>query len=82
MEFYDLDVQSTININGEDTAFDYNNIYLNFDDANAETEKLKINNDVLSISIHKWILLPDGTQEHTGEVLYSYINKNHRELSA
>ena len=82
MEFYDLDVKSTININGEDTAFDYNNIYLNFDDANAEAEKLKMNNDVLSISIHKQILLPDGTQQHTGEILYSYINKNHRELSA
>ena len=33
MEFYNLSVQSTININGKDVAFDYANTYTDFDEA-------------------------------------------------
>lgn len=80
MEFYSLDVKSTVTLNGKDVAFDYDNTYLNYDDARSEAEKLKTNNDILCIHIHKWVLLPDGTQEHTNQISYSYINTNHREM--
>lgn len=80
MEFYSLDVKSTVTINGKDIAFDYDNVYLNYEDAHSEAEKLKTNNDVLCVHIHKWVLLPDGTQEHTNQIPYSYTNTNHREM--
>lgn len=82
MEFYSLDVKLTVTLftlNGKDVAFDYNYVYLNYEDAHSEAEKLKTNNDVLCVHIHKWVLLPDGTQEHT-KILYSYTNTNHREM--
>ena len=80
MEFYSLDVKSTVTLNGKDVAFDYDNTYLNYEDAHSEAEKLKTNNDVLCIYIHKWVLLPNGTQEHTNQIPYSYTNINHREM--
>ena len=82
-QFYLVDVKSTININGKDIAFDYINTYLDFDSAMSEARTLTENDDVLSVSVHTWILNDDGTQEHTEDkdnIPYSYINKNHREF--
>lgn len=80
MEFFLVDVKSTINVNGKDVAFDYINTYLDFDSAMSEARTLTENDDVLSVSVHTWILNDDGTQEHTEDVSYIYINKNHREF--
>ena len=83
MEFYDLSVQSTININGKDVVFDYDNIYTDLDEAMTKAEELTKDNDVLHVAIHRWILKDDGTQEHAegkDNIPYSYINKNHREF--
>ena len=90
MEFFLVDVKSTINVNGKDVAFDYINTYLDFDSAMSEARALTENDDVLSVSVHTWILNDDGTQEHAEDdcingifrscIPYGYTNKNHREL--
>ena len=79
-QFYLVDVKSTININGKDIAFDYINTYLDFDSAMSEARTLTENDDVLSVSVHTWILNDDGTQEHAEDISYIYINKTHREF--
>ena len=90
MEFYNLSVQSTININGKDVAFDYANTYTDFDEALIKAKELKKDSDVLHVAIHRWILKDDGTQEHAEDdcingilrscIPWSYTNKNHREM--
>ena len=90
MEFYDLSVLTTININGKNVAFDYDNIYTDFDEAMTKAEELTKDNDVLHVAIHRWILKDDGTQEHAEDdyingvfrssVPFDYTNKNHREM--
>ena len=90
MEFYYLSVQSTININGKDVAFDYDNIYTDLDEAMTKANELTKNNDVLHVAIHCWILNDDGTQEHAEDdcidgvfrssIPFDYTNKNHREM--
>lgn len=89
MEFYDLCVQSTININGKDVAFDYENTYTDLEEAMAKAKELTKDNDVLHVAIHRWILREDGTQEHAendyingvfrSSIPFDYTNKNHRE---
>ena len=61
MEFWLVDVKSTVNVNGKDIAMDYINTYFNRDVAIAEAQFLSLNEDVISISVHKWILNSDGT---------------------
>lgn len=86
MEFWLVDVKSTVKVNGKDVAMDYINTYFNRDVAIAEAQFLSLNEDVISIDVHKWILKEDGTQEHSNtlnwkeDVPYSFINNNHREL--
>ena len=80
MEFFLVDVKSTINVNGKDVAFDYINTYLDFDSAMSEARALTENDDVLSVSVHTWILNDDGTQEHAEDISYIYINKTRREF--
>lgn len=90
MKFYKLSVRSTININWNDIVFNYDNIYTDFDEAMAKAEELTKNNDVLHVTIHRWILKDDGTQEHAEDdyingvfrssVPFDYTNKNHREM--
>ena len=80
MKFFLVDVKSTINVNGKDVVFDYINTYLDFDSAMSEARTLTENDNVLSVSVHTWILNDDGTQEHTEGVSYIYINKTHREF--
>lgn len=83
MEFYLLDVKSTVNVNGVDVAFDYINTYYDLDKAIKEAELLSMNEDVLDVSVHKWILNEDGTQEHSEDmdnIPYHYQNREHREM--
>lgn len=83
MEFWLLDVKSTVNINGTDVAFDYINTYYDKNEAIKEAKFLSANEDVLEVSVHKWILLENGTQEHSEDddsIPYRFLNKEHREL--
>ena len=83
MEFYLVDVQSTVNVNDVDVSFDYINTYLNPNKAIKEAKLLSMNNDVLEVSVHKWILKENGEQEHSEDdnnILYRFLNENHREL--
>ena len=90
MEFFLVDVKSTINVNGKDVAFDYANTYTDFDEAMEKTKELTKDSDVLHVASHRWILKDDGTQEHAEDdcingifrscIPYSYTNKNHREM--
>lgn len=82
-QFYLVDVKSTISVNGKDVAFDYINTYLDLDKAISEAKTLTENDDVLSVSVHRWKINDDGTQEHAegkDNIPYSYINKTHREF--
>lgn len=90
MEFYSLDVQSTVNINGKDVAFDYNNTYLTLDEAIERAKIISQNDDTLHVAVHRWILKDDGTEHHAEDdyingvfrssIPFSYTNKNHREM--
>ena len=82
MIFWLLAVQSTVTVNGKDVAFDYTNTYYEESDAIKEAKLLSENDDVLSVSVHKWILNEDGSQEHVDgddSIPYSFLNKDHRE---
>ena len=82
MIFWLLAVQSTVTVNGKDVAFDYTNTYYEESDAIKEAKLLSENDDVLSVSVHKWILNEDGSQEHADgddSIPYSFLNKDHRE---
>lgn len=79
MDFWLVDVKSTVNVNGIDVAFDYINTYLAENVAIAEAEFLTLNEDVLEVSVHKWHLYNDGTQKHFDVIPFRFINKNHRE---
>ena len=82
MFFYLLDVKSTVCVNGKDVAFDYINTYFDHLEAIKEAKLLSENEDVLDVSVHKWILHSDGTQEHSEDndlILYHFVNKEHRE---
>ena len=82
MIFWLLAVQSTVTVNGKDVAFDYTNTYYEESDAIKEAKLLSENDDVLSVSVHKWILNEDGSQEHADgddSVPYDFLNKDHRE---
>lgn len=83
MEFYLVDVKSTVNVKGVDIAFDYINTYYNLNEAIKEAKLLSMNEDVLDVSVHKWILKEDGTQKHSMDddsIPYHFQNKNHREF--
>ena len=82
MDFWLVDVKSTVNVNGVDVAFDYINTYLSLSEAIKEAKLLSENDDILEVSVHKWILNEDGMQEHSEDddsILYRFLNKDHRE---
>ena len=82
MIFWLLAVQSTVTVNGKDVAFDYTNTYYEKSDAIKEAKLLSENDDVLSVSVHKWILNEDGMQEHSEDddsIPYRFLDKDHRE---
>lgn len=85
MNFWLLDVKSLINVNGKEVCFDYINTYYDPTEAIKEAKILSINEDVLEVSVHHWILKEDGTQEHAEnndgtDILYYFLNREHREL--
>ena len=82
MYFWLVDVKSAANVNGVDVAFDYINTYLSLSEAIKEAKLLSENDDILEVSVHKWILNEDGSQEHADgddSIPYSFLNKDHRE---
>ena len=82
MDFWLVDVKSTVNVNGVDVAFDYINTYLSLSEAIKEAKLLSENDDVLEVSVHKWILNEDGSQEHAdgdSSIPYDFLNKDHKE---
>lgn len=82
MGFWLLDVKSAVNVNGTDVAFDYINTYYDKNETIKEAKLLSMNEDVLDVSVHKWILLENGTQKHSEDddcIPYSFQNKDHRE---
>lgn len=75
MEFYLLDVKSTVSVNGTEMAFDYLNTFFDVKKAVEEAKQLSENDNVVSVSVHKWIMKEDGTMEHATDddsVLYRY----------
>lgn len=85
MDFWLLDVKSTVLVNGNDVAFDYINTYFEPNEAIKEAKLLSEDENVLEVSVHHWILKEDGIQEHFEDkygygVLYRFLNQNHREL--
>ena len=82
MDFWVVDVKSTVNVNGNDVAFDYINTYFSLSEAIKEAKLLSENDDILEVSVHKWILNEDGSQEHADgddSIPYDFFNKDHRE---
>ena len=84
MDFWLIDVLSTINVNGNDVAFDYINTYLDLNKAIAEAKEIANNPDVLKVAVHHWILNPDGSQEHANkgdktDIPFEFHNIKHRE---
>ena len=65
MIFWLLDVKSNVNVNGKVVGFDYINTYYDYSDAFKAATELCETKDVLDVSIHKWILKDDGTQDHS-----------------
>ena len=63
MDFYLVDVLSTITINGNDIAFDYINTYLDLDKAIEAAKEISENPDVLRVTVHHWVVNPDGSQD-------------------
>lgn len=84
MDFWLLDVKSTVNVNGTDVAFDYVNTYYEKNDAIKDAKLLSMDDDVLEVSVHHWILLENGEQEHVEDINsgieYRFLNKDHREF--
>ena len=73
-----LDVKSTVVVNGKDVAFDYINTYYEEKDAIMEAKLLSLDDDVLEVSVHKWILKEDGSKEHSEDdnsIPYHFINR-------
>lgn len=80
MEYYVVDVKSTRNVNGEDIAFDYCNIYYDENKANEEAKLLTFDNDVFEIGVFRWILKSDGIEEIDWDYYgFRWLNRNHRE---
>lgn len=83
MEYWLLDVRSTVAVNGKDVAFDYVKTYYEQGDAIREAKLLSVDDNVLEVSVHKWILKEDGSQEHSEDadsIPYHFLNRDHREF--
>lgn len=86
MDFWLLDVKSTVIINGRDVAFDYINTYFDVIKAVKDAKLISIDENILEVSVHHWILKEDGSQEHAdnkdgADIPYRFINRNHREFN-
>ena len=86
MDFWLLDVKSTVIVNGKDVAFDYINTYFDVIEVVKEAKLISMDENVLEVSVHHWILKEDGSQEHAEnedgtDIPYRFINRNHREFN-
>lgn len=86
MDFWLLDVKSTVVVNGKDVAFDYTNTYYEPNEAISKAKMLSGDENVLDVSVHHWILKEDGIEEHAkngdkSDVPYHFYNRNHREFN-
>ena len=48
-----------------------------------EAKLLSLDDNVLEVSVHKWILKDDGAQEHSEDddsIPYYFLNRDHREF--
>lgn len=79
MDFWLLDVQSTVNVNGKDVAFDYINTFFEKNEALNEAKLICKNEDILQVLVVHWKLYSDGTQENL-DCIFSFLNEEHREL--
>lgn len=79
MDFWLLDVQSTIKVKGKDVAFDYINTYFDSIEAVNEARLLRENDDILQVLVVHWNIDEYGNQDAV-ECIFSYINMNHREM--
>ena len=70
MEYYLVDVKSVEFVNRKEVAFDYINTYYNYEEAYEKAIALTKDKKVVSVSLHKWVLLDNGGQEHR-EVLFT-----------
>lgn len=85
MDFWLLDVKSTREVNGNVVAFDYINTYFSCDEAIKEAKYLSLDDNVLDVGVHHWILKSNGTQEHaengdSTDIPYHFLNRNHWEM--
>lgn len=85
MDFWLVDVKSTVIVKGKYVVFDYINTYCELNAAIEYAKTLSDNKDVLEVSVHHWILKKDGSQEHAenggkSDVPYHFLNREHREL--
>ena len=79
MDFWLLDVQSTIEINGKDVAFDYINTYFDSIEAINEARSLREDENVLQVLVVHWNIDECGKQDVV-DCIFSYINIKHREI--
>lgn len=82
--FWLVDVKSTENIDGNLVAFDYINTCYRYSEALEMGRTLSKNANIVCISIHRWVLLADGTQEHAEvngrpDIPWEYVNVDHPE---
>lgn len=85
MDFWLLDVKSTVVVNEKDVAFDYINTYFEPNEAINEAKLLSGDENVLEVSVHHWILQDDGISKHAEnndgtDIIFRFLNKNHREF--
>ena len=63
-------------------ALGYNDTDFSRSEAIKEAKLLSENDDVLEVSVHKWIMKDDGSQEHADgddAIPYRFLDKDHRE---
>ena len=78
MEYYLLDVKSTIDVNGAEVAFDYINTYFDPKKAVDEAIILSSKDNMICVSVHKWYVNEKGQHVHSDDkncVLYLYEKK-------
>ena len=82
MDFWLVDVLSTVIANGKDVAFDYINTYLDKNKAVEEAERISEDKNVIRVSVHHWVVNGNGSQYIIDEdIPYYYLNKNHKEMN-
>lgn len=83
--FWLVDVKSTIDVGGGLVAFDYINTYHRYTDALEAGKKISKDPNVVAISIHRWVINADGSQDHASndygypDIPWEFINTNHIE---